>query len=198
MKKTAEKAPVTITRERWLTNLAEALNTAIFNDGMPKYRITCGFPSRGGLGKVKQVIGQCWNPSASEDSTTEIIMTITESDTMLIAATVAHEMIHAIVGTEAGHKKPFRDLAIEIGLEGKMTATVAGEKFKEAAEPILKALGDYPHAALNGNTLKKQSTRNLKAVCNQCGYVVRTSRKWLEQGAPLCGLHDQPVQMKVV
>jgi hypothetical protein len=34
---------------------------------------------------------------------------------------------------------------------------------------------------------EKQATRMLKCACATCGYIVRTTRKWLETaGAPLC------------
>lgn len=176
---------VTVTRERWLTDLVHELDALLFENAMPKFRITCGFPSRGGLGKVKRVIGQCWSPNNSDDGTTEIIMTITEDDLQQIAGTVAHEMVHAIVGIPAGHGKLFRALAIQIGLEGKMTATTSTEAFKQSMLPIFEKLGEYPHSKLDGSTLKKQSTRMKKAVCD-CGYTCRLSNKWASLGAPIC------------
>ena len=74
-----------------------------------------------------------------------------------------------------------------------MTATVAGEKFKKWASPVLDMLGDYPHAELQpANAIKKQSTRMLKCMCNDCGYIAYTSGKWLaEMGAPHCPDHGE-------
>lgn len=41
---------------------------------------------------------------------------------------------------------------------------------------------------------KKQKTRMLKCECAECGYTVRTARKWLEQaGAPLCPIEGHGV-----
>jgi hypothetical protein len=34
-------------------------------------------------------------------------------------------------------------------LEGKMTATMEGDAFKRLAQPILDAIGPYPHAELH-------------------------------------------------
>lgn len=182
------------TRERWLLDLANELNKTIFDNRMPEFRITCGFPSKGGTAQAKKVIGQCWYPEASNDDTTEIIMTICEDDPMIISATVAHEMVHAIACAESdhrGHGKPFKDLALQIGLTGKMTATVASETFKQAVQPILDTLGKYPHSKLDAtqSPTKKQTTRMIKCECEQCGYTIRTSRKWIELGAPYCALH---------
>jgi hypothetical protein len=33
---------------------------------------------------------------------------------------------------------------------------------------------------------KKQTTRMVKCQCDKCGYVVRTSRRWLTIGRPRC------------
>ncbi|MDB5406706.1 MAG: hypothetical protein JWL84_1618 [Rhodospirillales bacterium] len=38
----------------------------------------------------------------------------------------------------------FRTVAMGIGLQGKMTATTAGETFKQAIAPILAAIGALP------------------------------------------------------
>ena len=114
-----------MTREQWLLKLAEGLEKTVFSDAaaeLPKYRVTCGFPSKGGLAAKKRTIGQCWSPKASNDHTTEIIISITQDEPMTVAGVLAHEMVHAAVGTEAGHGPIFRRLALAIGLTGKMTA----------------------------------------------------------------------------
>ena len=64
-----------------------------------------------------------------------------------------------------------------LGLEGKMTATIEGAAFKRLAEPILDAIGPYPHAELHAmtNGRKKQVARLVKCECPECGYVARAS-----------------------
>ena len=96
---------------------------------------------------------------------------------------LAHEMVHAAVGVQHGHKWPFRTLALAIGLTSKMTATEESEAFKQRLAPILAELGDYPHAKLDASNRKKQTTRLIKTECPRCGY---TARKWLDVGAPIC------------
>jgi len=184
--------PKTTSREIWLQRLVEQLNRKLFDKKMPAYRVTCGWPSRGALATKQRTIGQCFYPAASKDKTTELIVSMALDDPMEVAAVIAHEMVHAVVGPEAGHKGPFRKLALQIGLEGKMTATVAGETFKQTVQPILDKLGTYPHAKVDGRErVKKQTTRLIKAVC-ECGYTVRITRKWIDElGAPLCPVHGQ-------
>ena len=184
------------TREEWLNDLAKRLNAAIFDKAMPKhYRVTCGWPSRGATSVKNKTLGQCFDSALSNDKAHELIVTMALDDPMRVADILAHEMVHAIVGTEHGHKKPFRDLALKIGLTGKMTATIAGDAFKHSVKPILKLIGKYPHAKLDYTTQKKQSTRLIKCECELCGYTVRTTRKWIEFGAPICPIDNQQMEI---
>jgi hypothetical protein len=111
---------------------------------------------------------------------------------MRVLDILAHELVHACHPND-GHGSKFGKTARAIGLEGKLTATTAGESFKRWAEPVLARLGSYPHADLiPSNAQKKQSTRMLKCVCRDCGYTVRVAGKWLnEMGAPHCPDHGE-------
>jgi len=80
-----------------------------------------------------------------------------------------------------------------VGLEGKPTATVAGEQLRAKLGEIAEELGEYPHKALTPNAeIKKQSTRMIKVSCFYCTdddgnpYTVRLTRKWIEFGLPQC------------
>ncbi len=181
-----------MTREEWLIKLAKKLEILFQENGaeLPKYRVTCGFPSAGGLSARNRSIGQCWSRSASADQTTEMIIGITQDDSMKVAGVLAHEMIHAAVGLECGHRGPFRKLALAIGLEGKMTKTTESEAFKQRVQPMLDELGPYPHAKIDATNRKKQTTRNLKVECKSCGYRVSTTSKWLKVAIPTCPNYD--------
>jgi hypothetical protein len=183
------------TREQWLVNLAAALSPQFDALGapLPAYRVSCSFPSSGGLSRNRKTIGQCWSPSASADNTTEIFISPTQDDPVNVAAVLVHEMVHAAVGTKAGHGPAFRKIALALGLEGPMTATVPGDAFKSMVAPILEKLGEYPHAKLDASTRKKQTTRLVKCHCVTCGYTVRTTSKWLAIGAPHCPAHGEMV-----
>lgn len=180
------------TREGWLRELVhrcheELFRNPLFNfDGielvpeqLPKFRVACSWP---GGGSPRKRIGECWSVSASSDGTTEMMVSPAVGDPMMVAATLVHEMVHMYVGTECGHKGPFRKLAVAIGLEGKMTATTAGERLHEALERILDDMGNYPHAQLSTAGRKKQSTRLLKVTCQDedCACVYRITAKWVE------------------
>lgn len=187
-------------REAWLTELAYNLEDLIQNTSgimMPKYRISIGFPSRGALSTKQRVIGQCWDGFVSASGHSELFISPLLENPVDVAATVAHEMVHANVGCKHGHKAPFARVAFGIGLAGKVTSTHAGDTFKKYVDPILKSLGEYPHTAMVLNTGRKpQATNMLKVMCEECGYTIRTTRKWLDKGTPLCLCNSQPMSLK--
>lgn len=185
-------------RETWLAAIADKMAPWFSDLGfpLPKIRMAVGFTSHGSRGKR---IGECWSDTASQDGTCEIFITPFIDDASRVADILAHELVHAAVGLKAAHGPRFRKVALAIGLEGKMTATVAGAKFLEAIAPILEAVGPMPHkrlsAGCDSNRPKKQSTRMIKCTCPTCGYVARTTSKWLDQaGAPICPADDSQME----
>jgi hypothetical protein len=183
-----------VNREQWLTKLGKELERLFKRVGapaLPAYRVTCGWPSRKALTRKNKAIGQCFDKSCSKDKTTELIISMYIDQPLDAAEILAHEMIHASVGNKAGHGKPFRDVAIAIGLTGKMTKTVAGPEFVAWIKPVLKKLGKYPHAMIDAaGATRKQGTRLIKVACAvHPEYSVRMSQKWISDpdfGPPLC------------
>ena len=184
-----------ITREQWLSQATEELRALFKQHGetIPeRVRSSCGFPSKSALSAKNRRIGECWSSRASSDSHAEIFISPTISDSSRVLDILAHELIHAVHPGD-GHGSKFGRTARAIGLEGKLTATVAGPEFLAWAEPVLARLGAYPHADLvPSNAQKKQTTRMLKCLCTDCGYIAYTSGKWLaEMGAPHCPDHGE-------
>lgn len=192
--------PKHATREEWLLALVEQVRPWFKEVGAPlpkAVRVSVGFSSKGARSKV---IGQCWSPNAAEDGLSQIFVHPMLSDATTVAATVVHELVHAAVGCDKQHGAEFKAPAVALGLEGKMTATVPGADLVERLKPVLKALGRYPHGALKaGGTStgpKKQSTRMLKCECPECGYIARTTSKWIEEaGAPICPSDMVPMEV---
>lgn len=185
-------------REQYLLEMADKIRPRIEKiTGImtPKFHISVGFPSRNALSMKRRTIGQCWDGLVSQNGQFQIFISPVIGSAIEVAATVAHELIHANVGTKAGHKKPFADTARAIGLAGKPTQTYAGEDFRAFADPIIGKLGDYPHSQLVPTVgFKPQTTRLIKAWCTDCGYIVRTTEKWLELGTPLCPCNQKSMK----
>jgi len=185
------------TREEWLKELADKFTPVIHEMtdlAFPKFRVTCGFPSKGGtLGRKSRTRGQCWSALNSDDEHAEIFISPVENDGKEIAAILVHELIHAAL-PDAGHKKPFQSAAKKLGLEKPFTATVPTSAFFDWAQPFLDTMPDYPHARLNAydpvGAKKAQKNRQLKCECEACGYICRAARSWIvSMGPPHCPEH---------
>ena len=179
------------TREAWLNAAVDLLRPHIQDEArrdLPPVSVTCGWPSTGGTARTRRVIGQCWDAECSADGKHAIFISpvleaLGEAGAL---ATLAHELVHALVGVECKHKGPFAKAAKAIGLLGKPTATVAGPTLLDLFARMVADLGEYPHAVLTPKVKDKpQGTRMLKMECPTCGYVARTTKKWLDAAGPL-------------
>jgi hypothetical protein len=170
-------------REQWLTEASNIIRSMIIEpaaqekaitfDRAVKVAVSIGHP------KHKRALGECWHTEASEDKqTNQIFITPFNNDSLRILDVLTHELIHAYDNNRDGHKGRFALLARAVGLEGKLTATVAGDELKERLNDILDALGDIPHTKLDEskNGKKKQAARMLKIVCHACDFTMRASR----------------------
>lgn len=153
-------------------------------------KVSIGFPDKGGMAK-RRVLGQCWTESDSEKPVqifiNPTIANVNGADGIL--SVLVHELVHA-VGIH-GHGKDFKRVALAVGLEGKMKSATASDALVEEFTFLVdEKLGPFPHTALSGMKLftpsKKDGTRMLKAVCPECGYTIRLTKKWSQVGMPLC------------
>ena len=184
-----------ITREQWL-ELAVSKLIPLFqsvNATVPTVRVSVGFP---GGGSARTRIGEHWSPKASDDGIGQIFISPTQSDSIRVLDILVHELVHAAVGTEAGHGAPFKRVAIAVGLTGKMRSTTAGADLKTKLEALVLEIGSYPHGKLNLRFRKKQSTRMVKMECLDCGYICRTSQSNInDRGAVLCPCNSEPMRV---
>lgn len=188
------------TREGWLVEAIGLLDKEFFTSRghkVPaKLQAACGWPKAS-----RRAIGQCWSPQSSADETTQMYISPTVDGPVKVLDVLLHEMVHAVVGCEHGHKGPFRKLAKEIGFSGKMTATYAEEG--SALEALLvgmaDSLGPYPHAAMT----KKDSARaypykwvRLMSI-NDNSYTLSMSPRHLEKsGRPADPWGDEMVDFE--
>lgn len=147
-------------------------------------RVSIGIPK--GMHGQKKAIGQCWSNRATSDNYYEIFSSPEQGREFDHLETLAHELIHATVGTEAGHKGLFKLCALDVGFVGPMTTTPSGDKMKAAIQRIINSIGYYPAGKLNINERKKKGTYLIKCECSICGYLTYTTKKWLAEGDPVC------------
>lgn len=192
------------TREQWLLDAVKLMAPLFAQHGykVPPVRVACGWPSIKALSAKSRRIGECWAAKAAKDGVSQIFISpwlAEPSDPQGILPTLVHEVVHAVVGNKEGHNAVFGKCARAVGLEGKLTATNAGEALVEQCKQWAAKLGEYPHAQLDNlkSPRKKQTTRLVKAEC-ECGYNVRITRKWLDDvGAPLCPHNKQVMKYKI-
>lgn len=180
--KSAEKFS---TREEWLHAAATVIRDW-FPEEHPvpeKIRLSVGFAK----GAKTNSIGWCYRKAAAEDEIPQIFVSPTLTDPVEILAVLVHEMVHAATDGH-GHDKVFGQVARELGLEGKLTATTAGEILTKDLKDLSNDLGIFPHGKLNHvKTWKgKHGTYNTKLRCRHCDFkITSVARKQLEQfGAP--------------
>lgn len=188
------------TREAWLGRVADRLRPyfAKHSGLVPeRIRFSCGWPP-GSRGGKKTTPGVCFFKEASADHSVEIFISPIIADSLMAAGVLCHELVHACLGTP-GHGKDFKELALAIGLEGKMKEALPGAALNAMLSDIIAGIGPYPHAELGtgqaADKPEKQTTRMLKVVCpdaecphNDMGnpYLVRTTQKWVDCGLPTC------------
>jgi hypothetical protein len=174
------------TREEWLNAFMNEARPVFKQHGFElpeKVRVSVGFMFRN-----PKAIGQCWHESASADGTREVFINPIIADSAHVADIVTHELCHTLFGPEEKHGKNFKAAAYGMGLEGKATATVAGDAWREWAFPILAKLGAFPHAAIDpaSSGVKKQTTRLLKCECEDCGFIFRATAKHVNAKSLRC------------
>jgi hypothetical protein len=180
------------TREAWLMTAIEHMREWFETAGAPlpeMIRVSTGWSKNARKGSI----GWTWISSAAEDKISNVFITPEISDSVKVLEILVHELVHVADDCEHGHGAAFKKVAVALGLTGKMTATTATEELRDQLEALTVIMGDYPHAKMlvgaqggKDSGPKKQGTRMIKVECDCCGYVVRTTRKWLDMGNPQC------------
>lgn len=177
-----------MSRESWLLaarDLAAADFQAVGAPIPAEVRVAVGRTSK------KTVLGECWSAAVSADAHREIWIKPYTDEPLDLIGVLVHELCHAALPHEVGHKKPFVTLARAMKLEGKPTATVVGEEFSKIWTPRLEVLGPYPGAIFNHLDADKTKNKprppsHLTFGCD-CGMkFFMTPKLVAEIGAPRC------------
>lgn len=156
-------------REAWLQAAAVFLLEHMQAHGLPRaeVRVSCGWPSRGGIGQRRTVIGQCFASQVCADGRPQIFISPRLADSVQVLGTLLHELVHASVGCEHGHGAAFSQAARKVGLAGPPTATTVGETLRPVLQAYLAHVGPYPHAAIQVKPSVKRPGSRLRLY--ECG-----------------------------
>lgn len=173
------------TREEWLIAAVERLRPMFATADAPitdPVRVSCGWP----LGS-RTAVGQAFSIEASADKAAEIFIAPSDDNPVEVLTTLVHELVHVVCPGD-GHRGRFPKVAKAVGLLKPMRTTPASPELKRQLEQLAGELGKYPHARLSAEALgrKVQGTRMLKLECPCCSYAVRTTKRWIELGLPMC------------
>ena len=189
----------TTTREDWLNKAALLIRAELIDT---RTSLTTDRPIRISLSPMaSKNLGACYPSSRSPvDHANEVTITMHSNDSILILATLAHELVHAYDDCVHKHGPVFRAAAIAIGLEGKMTATTAGAELTDTLSEYVELLGEIPHHALT-HIPKDKGRNGNKLMCHDCGFKANTSAKWALQirawfECPVCQSTDTSIVTK--
>ncbi len=178
-------------REAWLQTAATFLLDTMTAQGLPpvSVRVSCGWPSRGGLSPRRTVIGQCVSPTICRDGKPQIFISPRLDDSIMVLGTLLHELVHASIGCDYGHGKEFSQAARKVGLAGPPTATVVGDALHPFLQSYVEQVGLYPHAAIHPSDKQKKKGSRLRLYECQCEPVVkvRVASNAFQARCEVCG-----------
>jgi hypothetical protein len=153
-----------VTREEWLEAAVAELESRL--PPLPELKLSVGWPKG-----TRKHLAQCWSAKRSKDQrTNHIFVSPVLDDPVQVLQSLLHELVHAAVGTEAGHRKPFSQLAGKLGFLKPWTATPMGEALRQELTELAEKLGEYAHVQLTER--EKQKARMKLWECS-CGVKIR-------------------------
>jgi hypothetical protein len=185
-----QEQQLTRLREAWLERAASFLVDYMVQYGLPRtaVRVSCGWPSRGGLAARVAVIGQCFPPTVCRDGIPQVFVSPRIEDSLQVLGVLLHELVHAAIGCQFGHRKAFSQAARRVGLAGPPTATTIGDRLRPVLERFVAATGSYPHAAIQLQVTHRVGSRLRLYEC-QCAspIKVRVARNEFQARCLRCG-----------
>ena len=185
-------------REAWLMAATSFLIDHMVACGLPSttVRVSCGWPSRGGMGARLVVIGQCFAPQMCRDGIPQIFISPRIEDSLQVLGTLLHELVHAADGCQHGHRKEFSQAAHRVGLAGPPTATTVGPTLLPVLERFVASVGPYPHVAIRTGAPKEKAGSRLRLYECRCNppVKVRVASDRFQARCVVCGLLFHLVQ----
>lgn len=181
------------TREAWLIEVGDALLSDIIMPAVDDLGLGLEKPpvsySINGADSNPKVLGLCAARCKNEQGLNAVTITPFLNDSLRIMDVLIHELIHAVLDNQDGHKLRFAQIAKRCGLVAPMTATTASPELVELLQAYVEVFGAIPHAKQDPIDKKKQKGRSLSVACTTdgCGFKFNTSQFQIDRIAvPMC------------
>ena len=185
-------------RESWLRRAADEFRQWIFQVSgieVPDVHVSIGF---GGVRYERGVAAVCYKRAASKDGKNHIFISPEADDTADILVSLLHELIHAALDCEDGHRGRFAEYATRLGLTAPFT--ISEPDIATAAQLMTMAaeLGEFPHGKLTVRAPKPVEVEPGVTVTVGGGGTKTTSsggpdrNRWISF---YCDEHASPVRM---
>lgn len=192
--------PTNQEREDWLVQVGEYLMADIldaectkFDLKRPPVKYSISFAPNTRTGS--KTMGVCHTRAVSTGGFNEIFISpeLSGDDSATVVGVLLHELIHAYLDNEDGHKGRFAKIAKAVGFTTPLTTFRPSDELSELLQSYVDLCGPIPHAALNYSDKKKQRGRHLLVKCTTegCTFKFRTSRAQIDSmnycGCLVCG-----------
>lgn len=177
-------------REAWLIEAGDYLMADILKPLVKPYKLktppvkySVSYAPNTRTGSA--TLGVCSSRSASTGGHNEIFISpeLDGSRSQDVMGVLLHELIHAYLDNEDGHKGRFAKIATAVGFERPLTTFKPSEALKETLQSYIDLLGPIPHDKMDYASIKpKQKSRHLLVKCSHddCEFQFRTSRKQID------------------
>lgn len=129
-------------RSDWFASAIPLLASHVFEEHpLPPVRVTCVWPGGGRSAAYSNSIGKCWQ---REHGVNLVFVSPRIIDPLIALEILVHELVHAIDDCQSGHRGNFKLIAQAIGLEGRMTQTLANPSLRSKIAIVRENLGKFP------------------------------------------------------
>lgn len=177
-----------INREHWLALAVEEVRPLFADAGykLARVRVSVGWPSTSALSLKAPRHGEAWTDEHTPDGVSQLFISPILAEPSAVLGMLMHELGHVVCGKKAGHRGPYVRYMVALGLVGKPTHATPGDELQAKLDEVAERLGEYPHTAIQTESRTKQGTRLLKVMCWECGYTIRVTQTWIDEGLPTC------------
>ena len=177
-------------REEWLNTAISHLRPIFSDAGIRLPKTVCasvGWPSSG---LRSTTIAESWPKIASRDRVNNIFVSPQLGDEKSILTVLVHELVHVSLDCADQHGRLYQDRAARVGLVAPWRESIASDWLSTALDEIREQMPEpYPSNGFKSTAAAYSfpaKNYQVRVECPGCGYLIRTTQKWISTGLPTC------------